>query len=63
MPKDYVCSICDHAGTALLLHQILLAYARGLFDVRLCEDGNYYCRPCRESCDLQAQFGGKNSNW
>ena len=36
---------------------------QGLYEVRLCEDGAYYCRPCREACDLQAQVGGKNSNW
>ncbi|HKF20991.1 MAG TPA: hypothetical protein VKE93_05450 [Candidatus Angelobacter sp.] len=26
------------------------------FEVRLCEDGLYYCHPCREACDLEAQF-------
>lgn len=27
----------------------------GESDVRLCEDGVYYCRDCREACDYQAQ--------
>jgi hypothetical protein len=22
----------------------------------LCEDGQYYCQPCREACDLEAQY-------
>jgi len=29
---------------------------QGYENVRLCEDGNYYCLPCRESCDFQAQY-------
>jgi hypothetical protein len=27
----------------------------GEFDVRLCQDGIYYCRDCREACDFAAQ--------
>jgi hypothetical protein len=25
----------------------------------LCEDGQYYCQPCREACDLEAQYQAK----
>lgn len=25
------------------------------YDVRLCEDGQYYCRDCREACDYKFQ--------
>ena len=32
---------------------------QSLYEVRLCEDGIYYCRPCREACDLQAQYANK----
>lgn len=28
---------------------------QGEDNVRLCEDGNYYCLPCREACDYEAQ--------
>jgi hypothetical protein len=28
---------------------------QGGHDVRLCQDGMYYCLECREACDLQAQ--------
>jgi len=27
----------------------------GQTDVRLCEDGAYYCRDCREVCDYPVQ--------
>jgi hypothetical protein len=27
----------------------------GEFDIRLVQDGMYYCRDCREACDFQAQ--------
>jgi hypothetical protein len=27
----------------------------GAHQVRLCQDGAYYCLECREACDLQAQ--------
>jgi hypothetical protein len=27
----------------------------GQFDVRLVQDGMYYCRDCREACDFAAQ--------
>ncbi len=27
----------------------------GETDVRLCQDGAYYCRDCREACDYPAQ--------
>ena len=30
---------------------------QSLYNVRLCEDGMYYCIACREACDLQAQYG------
>lgn len=25
------------------------------YNVRLCIDGNYYCKDCREACDYEAQ--------
>jgi hypothetical protein len=27
----------------------------GAHNVRLCQDGQYYCLECREACDMQAQ--------
>jgi hypothetical protein len=28
---------------------------QAMHNVRLCQDGNYYCIDCREACDFQAQ--------
>ncbi len=28
---------------------------QGEYNVRLCQDGMYYCIDCREACDFQAQ--------
>jgi len=55
MPKDYVCSICDQVERRCSCTKYCWL-CRGQFDVRLCEDGQYYCRACRESCDMQAQY-------
>jgi hypothetical protein len=55
MPKDYVCSICDQVERRCSCTKYCWL-CRGLFDVRLCEDRQYYCRACRESCDMQAQY-------
>jgi hypothetical protein len=29
------------------------AFCQGQVDVRLCQDGLYYCPPCREACDYK----------
>jgi hypothetical protein len=48
--KKYLCMQCD-------LPEVKCACVRYCFlcqsevDVRLCEDGMYYCVPCREACD------------
>lgn len=31
-------------------------FCQGAHQVRLCNDGAYYCVDCREACDLQAQY-------
>ena len=30
------------------------AFCQGQVGVRLCQDGLYYCPPCREACDYKA---------
>ena len=32
------------------------ALCQGADDIRLCENGQYYCCTCREACDFQAQY-------
>jgi hypothetical protein len=28
---------------------------QGEYNVRLCGDGNYYCKDCRDACEYEAQ--------
>jgi hypothetical protein len=36
---------------------------QSLMEVRLCEDGLYYCKPCREACNYKASESGSVSNF
>jgi len=31
------------------------AFCQGQVDARLCQDGLYYCPPCREACDYKSE--------
>jgi hypothetical protein len=62
MAKEFMCAICDQSERACTCNKYCML-CQSLYEVRLCEDGAYYCRPCREACDLQAQVGGKSAGW
>jgi hypothetical protein len=62
MAKEFMCMVCDQPERSCSCNKYC-ALCQSLYEVRLCEDGIYYCRPCREACDLQAQVGGKSSSW
>lgn len=62
MAKEFKCMMCDLAERTCSCNKYC-ALCQSLYEVRLCEDGIYYCRPCREACDLQAQVGGKSASW
>jgi hypothetical protein len=53
---DYLCALCEqseahcHCGV-----KDYCALCHDSEDIRLCEDGQYYCRICREICDYHAQ--------
>ena len=50
----YVCRQCDHDEDGCECNRYcILCY--GEDDVRLCEDGSFYCANCREVCDYMAQ--------
>jgi len=55
MPKEFVCAVCDMTEKRCECVRYC-CLCQSPFDVRLCEDGQYYCHPCREACDLEAQF-------
>src|ERR1051326_6355966 len=62
MAKEFMCMICDQPERSCSCNKYC-ALCQSLYEVRLCEDGIYYCRPCREACDLRAQVGGKSASW
>ena len=54
MAERYRCSVCD-LEEARCECERYCCLCQGDHDVRLCQDGMYYCLECREACDLQAQ--------
>jgi hypothetical protein len=55
MAQDFICSVCELPEKRCGCEKYC-CLCQAVFEVRLCEDGMYYCQPCRESCDLQAQY-------
>jgi len=54
MADEFICTVCDQPEKKCSCERYC-CYCKAQFNVRLCEDGVYYCQPCREACDLQAQ--------
>jgi hypothetical protein len=54
MAEAYRCSVCDKTEEHCDCDKYC-CLCQGEHQVRLCNDGLYYCLECRESCDLQAQ--------
>jgi hypothetical protein len=36
---------------------------QSLMEVRLCEDGLFYCKPCREACGYSVSDSSSASSW
>jgi hypothetical protein len=57
MTDKYHCSICGEIESQCKCDvRDYCILCQDSHDVRLCEDGLYYCRTCREACDYQAQY-------
>jgi hypothetical protein len=54
MAQEYVCGICNRSEIRCECEKYC-GFCQSQMGVRLCEDGQYYCQPCREACDLQVQ--------
>ena len=54
MAEAYHCSVCDKTEDRCDCEKYC-CLCQGEHQVRLCNDGLYYCLECREACDLQAQ--------
>ena len=55
MADQYICNICDLPEERCECERYCCS-CQSKDDIRLCEDGQYYCPPCREACDLRAQY-------
>ena len=55
MAEKFRCIVCDKEEAQCRCDKYC-GLCQGEHDVRLCEDGTYYCRECREACDFQAQY-------
>ena len=55
MPKDFICLVCELPEKRCSCERFC-GLCQSPYDVRLCEDGQDYCRPCREACDMEAQY-------
>jgi hypothetical protein len=54
MAEKFHCNVCDLEEFRCQCDKYC-SICQGGHDVRLCQDGMYYCLECREVCDLQAQ--------
>jgi hypothetical protein len=54
---EYRCVICEQSEARCRCDvKDFCVLCQGAEDVRLCEDGQYYCRICREICDYHAEY-------
>ncbi|MBZ5510816.1 MAG: hypothetical protein LAN70_06545 [Acidobacteriia bacterium] len=54
MAETFRCTLCDQEESRCQCDKYCFM-CQGGHDVRLCQDGMYYCQECREACDLQPQ--------
>ena len=55
MAEKFVCAQCDKTEDVCVCHRYCML-CQGEHNVRLVQDGNFYCLDCREACDFQAQY-------
>ncbi len=54
MAEPFICMLCDKTEAECKCDRYC-ALCQSEHDVRLVQDGQYYCRDCREVCDYHAQ--------
>ena len=50
----YVCTVCGNSEKHCECSRFCML-CRSDLDVRLCEDGCYYCADCRDACGFSAE--------
>jgi hypothetical protein len=54
MAEPFICIQCDRTEDKCVCDKFC-CLCQGEHNVRLVQDGNYYCLECRESCEYEAQ--------
>ncbi len=54
MRKIFICAVCNLPEEKCTCDRYC-TFCRNTYSVRLAEDGQYYCRDCREACDYKVQ--------
>lgn len=52
--KEFKCMVCDKPENQCTCNRYC-ALCHADYELRLTEDGQYYCRDCREACDFKSQ--------
>lgn len=55
MADKFICLLCEKEESACKCDKFC-GLCQSEYNVRLCQDGMYYCLDCREACDFQAQY-------
>ncbi len=55
MAEPFKCAVCEKDEEHCDCDKYC-CLCQGFHNVRLCQDGQWYCLDCREACDLQAQY-------
>ena len=55
MAEPFICAQCEKTEEKCDCDPKYCCLCQGYNDVRLVQDGLWYCRECREACDYQAQ--------
>ena len=55
MAEKFICVVCDKDEGQCKCDRYC-TLCQGENNIRLCQDGQYYCLDCREICDFAAQY-------
>jgi hypothetical protein len=60
-PRKYRCMQCEMTEDRCDCEKYC-CLCQSLMEVRLCEDGLYYCKPCRDACGYKVSDDGSSSH-
>jgi len=61
-PKKYRCMQCEMTEDRCDCEKYC-CLCQSLMEIRLCEDGLYYCKPCREACNYKVSDTSSAASW